>query len=39
MTDCAADKVYVGMPVKMTFRKMGQGKTINYFWKAKPIAF
>lgn len=37
LTDYEPDKVYVGMPVEMTFRKMAQGKIINYFWKAKPI--
>ncbi len=38
LTDYDLDKVKVGMPVEMTFRKMAQGETIvNYFWKAKPI--
>jgi len=38
LTDYDLDKVKVGMPVEMTFRRMYQGETIvNYFWKAKPI--
>jgi 3-hydroxy-3-methylglutaryl CoA synthase/uncharacterized OB-fold protein len=38
LTDCELDKVEVGMPVEMTFRKMFQSRGINnYFWKAKPI--
>ncbi|OPY79375.1 MAG: hypothetical protein A4E65_01875 [Syntrophorhabdus sp. PtaU1.Bin153] len=38
LTDCNIDKVKVGMPLEMTFRKMSQSKgTVNYFWKAKPI--
>jgi 3-hydroxy-3-methylglutaryl CoA synthase len=38
LTDYELDKVKIGMPVEMTFRKMFQGKgIINYFWKAKPI--
>ena len=38
LTDCEVDKVKVGMPVAMTFRKMFQSRGINnYFWKAKPI--
>jgi uncharacterized OB-fold protein len=31
MTDRDLSKVEVGMPVEMTFRKMGKGKSINYF--------
>lgn len=39
LTDYDLDKVQIGMPVEMTFRKMSQGQgTINYFWKAKPVA-
>jgi hydroxymethylglutaryl-CoA synthase len=39
LTDCALDKLHIGMPVEMTFRKMYQGQgIINYFWKAKPLA-
>jgi hydroxymethylglutaryl-CoA synthase len=38
LTDCPVDKVTVGMPVEMTFRKMFASKGINnYFWKAKPV--
>jgi 3-hydroxy-3-methylglutaryl CoA synthase len=39
LTDYDLDKVEIGMPVEMTFRKMSQEEgIINYFWKAKPIA-
>jgi hydroxymethylglutaryl-CoA synthase len=38
LTDCAVDKVKVGMTVEMTFRKMFTSRgVINYFWKAKPV--
>jgi 3-hydroxy-3-methylglutaryl CoA synthase len=38
LTDYDLDKVRIGMPVEMTYRKMSQGQGINnYFWKAKPI--
>jgi uncharacterized OB-fold protein len=38
LTDYELDKVRIGMPVEMTFRKMFQGPgIINYFWKAKPM--
>ncbi len=38
LTDCEPDKVEVGMPVEMTFRKMFRSRGINnYFWKAKPV--
>lgn len=38
LTDCELDKVKVGMPVEMTFRKMFHIRGINnYFWKAKPV--
>lgn len=37
LTDCDPEEVRIGMPVKMTFRKMYQGSgIINYFWKAQP---
>ncbi len=37
LTDCDIDKVKIGMPVEMTFRKMFYSRGIhNYFWKAKP---
>ena len=39
LTDYELDKVKVGMPVEMTFRKMYTNRGIhNYFWKAKPVA-
>ena len=38
LTDCEPDRVKIGMPLEMTFRKLSQGKGIvNYFWKAKPV--
>lgn len=38
LTDYELDKVSVGMPVEMTFRRMLQGEGIlNYFWKARPV--
>ena len=37
LTDYDLDKVKIGMPVEMSFRKMSQG-SLNYYWKAKPIA-
>jgi hydroxymethylglutaryl-CoA synthase len=38
LTDYDLNKVKIGMPVEMTFRKMFQGKgIINYFWKARPM--
>jgi len=39
LTDCDVDKLKVGMPLEMTFRKMFYSRGIhNYFWKAKPVA-
>ena len=39
LTDYDLDRVSVGMPVEMTFRRMMQGEGIlNYFWKARPAA-
>ncbi len=38
LTDYDLDKVKIGMPVEMVFRKMTEGDdVINYFWKAKPV--
>jgi 3-hydroxy-3-methylglutaryl CoA synthase/uncharacterized OB-fold protein len=38
LTDYDPQKAEVGMPVKMTFRKLSQGKgLVNYFWKAQPL--
>jgi hydroxymethylglutaryl-CoA synthase len=39
MTDRSAEEVKVGMPVEMTFRKVGeQGSIHNYWWKCRPVA-
>jgi hydroxymethylglutaryl-CoA synthase len=39
LTDCDIDKVKVGMPLEMTYRKMFTSRGIhNYFWKAKPVS-
>ncbi|MBN1566778.1 MAG: OB-fold domain-containing protein [Acidobacteria bacterium] len=39
LTDYDLDKVKIGMPVEMSYRRMLQGQgIINYFWKAKPVA-
>lgn len=38
LTDCDPEKVKIGMPVEMTFRKIYQFSEIyDYFWKARPI--
>ncbi len=38
LTDCDVDKVKIGMPLEMTFRKMFTSRGIhNYFWKARPV--
>ncbi len=39
LTDCVPDELYVGMPVKMTFRRKFFDKSrglYGYFWKATP---
>jgi uncharacterized OB-fold protein len=37
LVDCELDKVEVGMPVVMTYRKLFSGNGMNtYFWKAMP---
>ena len=37
-SDYDPEKLHVGMPVEMTFRKIGSGNGINnYFWKGKPV--
>lgn len=37
LTDCGPDQVEIGMPLKMTLRKLADGDGIvNYFWKARP---
>ena len=39
VTDCEPDKVQIGMPVEMCFRKVGlRGGINNYFWKARPVS-
>ena len=39
MTDRVVEEVKVGMPVEMTFRKIGeQGSIHNYWWKCRPVA-
>jgi hydroxymethylglutaryl-CoA synthase len=38
MTDRSIEEVKVGMPVEMTFRKIGdQGSIQNYWWKCRPV--
>lgn len=38
MTDRDPEKIDVGMPVEMTFRKFHEGQGIhNYFWKCRPV--
>jgi len=38
MTDTDADKVQIGMPVKLTYRKMHEaGGFYNYYWKCRPL--
>ncbi len=40
LTDCDVNKLKVGMPVEMTYRKMFVSRGINnYFWKAKPVEY
>ena len=37
LTDCEAERVEIGMPLELTFRKYHEGYGIkNYFWKARP---
>lgn len=37
MTDTNADKVEIGMPVQLTFRRMHEaGGFYNYYWKCRP---
>ncbi|WP_419657822.1 conserved uncharacterized protein, DUF35 [Desulfosarcina variabilis str. Montpellier] len=39
LTDYDLNRVEIGMPLEMTFRKLSQGEGIvNYFWKARPVA-
>jgi uncharacterized OB-fold protein len=38
LTDCDPEKVKIGMPVEMTFRRLQQFQEMNdYFWKARPL--
>jgi hydroxymethylglutaryl-CoA synthase len=38
MTDCDPDQVELGMPLKLTLRKLHElGGFHNYFWKCKPV--
>ncbi|NOT57696.1 MAG: hydroxymethylglutaryl-CoA synthase family protein [Deltaproteobacteria bacterium] len=38
MADCEAERVQIGMPLELTFRKYHEGYGLkNYFWKARPI--
>ncbi len=37
MTDCEPQKVHIGMPVELTFRRMYEGAGFhNYYWKCRP---
>lgn len=39
MTDCEPERVAIGMPLELTFRKYHEGYGIkNYFWKARPVS-
>jgi hydroxymethylglutaryl-CoA synthase len=38
MTDCDPSEVRVGMPVRLTFRRIYDGAGMhNYFWKCRPV--
>lgn len=37
LTDCEPERVEIGMPLELTFRKYHEGYGLkNYFWKARP---
>jgi 3-hydroxy-3-methylglutaryl CoA synthase len=37
LTDCEPERVVIGMPLELTFRKIHEGGGFNnYFWKARP---
>ena len=37
LTDCEPERVEIGMPLELTFRKIHEGGGFNnYFWKARP---
>jgi hydroxymethylglutaryl-CoA synthase len=39
VADCEPSEIKIGMPVKMTVRKVGRTDSIqNYFWKARPVS-
>ncbi len=39
LTDCEPERVQIGMPVELTFRKYHEGYGLkNYFWKARPVS-
>jgi len=38
LTDCEPERVEIGMPLELTFRKYHEGYGLkNYFWKARPV--
>ena len=38
LTDCEPERVEIGMPLELTFRKYHEGYGLkNYFWKARPM--
>jgi hydroxymethylglutaryl-CoA synthase len=38
LTDCEPERVQIGMPLELTFRKYHEGYGLkNYFWKARPV--
>jgi 3-hydroxy-3-methylglutaryl CoA synthase len=38
LTDCDPERVEIGMPLELTFRKYHEGYGLkNYFWKARPV--
>jgi len=38
MTDRDPEKIEVGMPVELTFRKLNEAAGIqNYYWKVRPV--
>ncbi len=37
MTDCEPERVHIGMPVELTFRRIYEGAGFhNYYWKCRP---
>jgi 3-hydroxy-3-methylglutaryl CoA synthase len=39
LTDCESERVEIGMPLELTFRKYHEGYGLkNYFWKARPVS-